>query len=288
VESWLELIEAPPPPSDFGLNDDSTQLELITEFLISTEPHKSTLNKNGLQDDVTLSWDGRLRMPSGVAFKAGEKTKLHVRKQWTLLENRRCLIEGVDYTSAKAALKQLPTPNHASIGPNAKNRIKHLAGLKRELPARLAMTLRGKSSLQIAKATSPNSSFLLDYSILASGGPTTFSNGITYVITNAVSLTGTTILEGGAVIKYGTNSDAKISIESLDCKTAPYIPAILTSINDDTIGETITGSTGNAWTNYCGYAAFESSTPDNCPMENLRFCHLNAVFAIPSERRSVR
>jgi hypothetical protein len=33
VESWLEILEPPAPPSQYGLNNNSTRLELITEFL---------------------------------------------------------------------------------------------------------------------------------------------------------------------------------------------------------------------------------------------------------------
>lgn len=58
---------------------------------------------------------------------------------------------------------------------------------------------------------------------------------------------GTVVLEGGSVIKSSlyTASSPKLWIRgTLDCQTSPYNTAIFTASDDDTVGETISGSTG--------------------------------------------
>jgi hypothetical protein len=281
VESWVELVEDPPAPSSFGLDDGSTRLELVTEFLNPPQPAKSTVVDTGVPDDLTLHWGKRLRMPSGVAFRMGDNNSIHVHKQWMNMDGRQCLIESVDYSLAKIALQKLPAANQASIDLRKRNR--HVAMFKRELPKHRALSSPLTTQLQIAKTVPPNTGFLVDYSIVASGGPFTFMSGQTYFVTNSVSLVGTTVLEGGAIIKYSTNTDAQISISALDCRTAPYAPAIFTSMNDNSVGDVIAGSTGNPWTNYCGAAALYTDAPDDCAFHDVRFCHLNAGFACPDE-----
>lgn len=278
MESWLEIVEAPPSPAEFGLNNGSTQLELITEFLSAPPVIKSTVTKNGVTDDVTLS-AGPFRMPPGIAFKLGDGKTIHVRKQWTMMDGRKCLIENVDFDRAKATLQRLP--RHASV-PSDK-RAKHIASSKRELPAATAATFQSSAKFQIAKASHPMTGFVFDYSILGTGSLTDykFMGGRTYFVTNAVTISGTTVIEGGAVIKYSTNALAKLSIDALDCRTGSYLPAVFTSMMDDSVGETIAGSTSDPSASYCGDVAIESSTPENCPFHDFRFCYLTGCFAIP-------
>ena len=77
-----------------------------------------------------------------------------------------------------------------------------------------------------------------------------FRGDSTYHITNPVNLYGVTVIEGGAVLKYSTNASLFVN-STLDCRTSPYRPAILTCKDDNTVGEIITGSTGNP----LGYSA---------------------------------
>src|SRR5207244_9848441 len=52
-------------------------------------------------------------------------------------------------------------------------------------------------------------------------------------------------IEGGTVIKFTNSPGAELSMGTLVCQTAPYRPAILTSRNDNSVGDPIAGSTGS-------------------------------------------
>jgi len=85
---------------------------------------------------------------------------------------------------------------------------------------------------------------VLDYTTLDGGtNDFTFQGGTTYVISGPVAIGGTTTIEGGTVIKYTTNGVVE-TLGPLSCDTAPYRPAILTSINDNSVGETNMSITG--------------------------------------------
>ena len=79
----------------------------------------------------------------------------------------------------------------------------------------------------------------------------TFENGVTYLIANTITISGTTTIQGGAIIKYA--SGASINADDLVCPTSSGTPAILTSMNDDTVGATIPGS--NHSPTYSDYGA---------------------------------
>lgn len=78
-----------------------------------------------------------------------------------------------------------------------------------------------------------------------------FKSDTTYYVPNAVTLTGTTTFEGGTVIKYAAG--ASLTVSAVNCMGTPYHPVIFTAKDDNSVGTTVPGSTGNP--NYYGYAA---------------------------------
>jgi hypothetical protein len=99
----------------------------------------------------------------------------------------------------------------------------------------------------------------------------TFKGDTTYYISGAVNLSGTNTLEGGAVLKIGTNNLAGINLASgtFSCQTAPYRPAIFTAVDDNSVGDTITNSTGNP-TNYYGGTVLGFSVLGTPNLHDLR------------------
>jgi hypothetical protein len=71
----------------------------------------------------------------------------------------------------------------------------------------------------------------------------TFQSGVTYWITNSIYISGTTVLESNAIIKY--SSGVSLFVDHLDCKGTSNNPTIFTSMNDDSVGVTIPGSSGS-------------------------------------------
>ena len=113
-------------------------------------------------------------------------------------------------------------------------------------------SFRGEG-LQVAQINAEPKGFVLDYEILTGSANFTFKSSVTYLILGNPIFTGTNTIEGGTVIKY-TNAANLIRLTfsgNVDCKTSPYRPATFTSKDDDTVGEIISGSTGNP-TNYYG------------------------------------
>jgi hypothetical protein len=120
-------------------------------------------------------------------------------------------------------------------------------------PQRLAQNT--SKTMLIAKTESPTKGFVLDYQTLNSSiSSYTFQGDTTYYISAAVS-SGTTTFEGGAVIKYTNGASLTISGPTAQSwKSDIYRPVIFTAIDDNSVGETISGSTGTPTNYYATYA----------------------------------
>src|ERR1019366_973408 len=195
---------------------------------------------------------GVMKMMPGRAFLLGSDAHeggALVSKSWVKLDGRQFLVEEVPVESLVNKLAQLPVPQTASTKPNV-NSMLHVASAKRLLPApRLTKTSPSGQFKQVAQAATPTRGLVLDYQTVNSSMTNyTFQGDTTYYISGAVNLYGTNnILEGG-VLKYATANSAWISIgggAALTCQTAPYRPGIFTSKDDNSVGEIISGSTGN-------------------------------------------
>ena len=86
---------------------------------------------------------------------------------------------------------------------------------------------------------------VLDYEQIsgtAPQNPYVFRQDTTYFVSGTFFVQDA-VLEGGTVIKL--NSSGQISISgSVDCQTGPYKMALFSSVNDDSIGDTIPSSSG--------------------------------------------
>lgn len=104
--------------------------------------------------------------------------------------------------------------------------------------------LEGIPYAYLASATYP---VLLDYTTVSGSisSDTTWPAG-TYYVSSSVSVTsGTLTIAAGAVVKFASGTDLSISGGAIDINGSSGNPAYFTSANDDTIGETIAGSTGS-------------------------------------------
>ena len=89
-----------------------------------------------------------------------------------------------------------------------------------------------------------------------------------YYISGSLNLLGTNTFEGGAVIKYSTNgtiqlTPGSIGYPGINWKGTAYRPVIFTAIDDNSVGDPISGSTGNPTGHYYGnpMLALVSLTP---------------------------
>lgn len=260
----LRQPEQLPNPSGFGLASSNIWLQVWTEFRAAPEPKITPHPTDGDQLDF-----GIMKMGSGKAFSLdGASNSIPVFKQWSRVQGRTFLIESVPLNAIAARLQQLPAGSSPSGGSNAApssgsspggDQSKahshspllaygpppHQTFDKVVLPApKLAKA--SSATMRLASSAPAPSGYVLDYNT-ENGSLTnlTFQSDTTYYASDNLYLYGTTTLEGGTVIKNGQPIGAAVYVyDTFVCQTAPYRPAILTCINDDTVGQQISGSSG--------------------------------------------
>jgi hypothetical protein len=243
-EQLIVLRQQPPSPAEWGLNPKTTLLQVITEFLNPPAPQITRRSVGGLTDEH-LDF-GVTQMPRGYAFALGDETNtIPVTKQWLVLDGRQCLIESTPFDLLTPLLKELPPAPRQAFHLSPDSEIRKVAG-RHLLPTR-RLARKEIGSLLLASSVPLTKGVAIDYATASSQTNFTFQADTTYYISSNVTFSGTTVLEGGTVIKFTNSAAAKLSISGsgvLLCKTGPYRMAILTSKDDNTVGETITGSTG--------------------------------------------
>jgi len=276
-EQLIVLRKQLPSPAEWGLDPATTLLQVITEFINPPAPKIIEHNADGVPDQY-LDF-GVTQMPKGYAFALGDEANtIPVTKQWLILDKRHCLVESTPFSRLASLLQNLPSPSgQAALKRGADSLIgKVFQG--RVFPARNTNETKSQS-LQLAGLNSSSPGVAIDYATATSQTNFTFQGDTTYFVSSNVTLSGTTTLEGGAVIKFTNNPNAKLSISaagSLVFKTAPYRPAILTSMDDNTVGESIPGSTGSP-TNFNG-ATYLSGPDTNTTYQYLRFSYAGTAI----------
>jgi hypothetical protein len=282
-EQLIVLRDQPPSPAEWGLNPETTVLQVITEFLDPPAPRITSRYLDGLIDEH-LDF-GITQMPKGYAFALGNETNtIPVTKQWLLLDGRHCLVESTPFKQLAPLLKELPPRAGQAARQKSPNSAIYKVAKDPLLPARKLGT-GTTTSLLLANSTLLAKGVAIDYSTVSSQTNFTFQGNTTYYVSSNITLSGTTTIEGGAVIKFTNNPNAKLSMSGsgvLVCKTGPYRPAVLTSKDDNTVGEVISGSTGSP-TNFNG-GTYLNEPWANTTYEYLRFAYAGiAIHAFAPE-----
>lgn len=128
---------------------------------------------------------------------------------------------------------------------------------------------------------------VLDWSFLNSLNNAVLRGDSVFLITNAVTLGGTNVVfEGNVIFKFQAGSGASLSISSgvnIDWQGEAYRPVTFTAKDDNSIGDTIAGSTGNPSGTYAATALFlnGSGRTNGLLLTNLRVRHAScAVDAV--------
>ena len=285
-EQDVILREQPATPESFGLNSQTTEIEVLTEFIdppqASIVEHQS--NNRDLPDD-DIGW-GAMRIGHGKAFDLGEKpnakSRISVRRQYMNVQGRNILVEGVPLTKIQPSLSNLPLQSSAAT------KLPALAAKTLVLP-KTPMAQAKVQPMKLASASPSNKGFVLDYMELNTDQTNfTFQGDMMYLLDGNVNLTGTTTFEGNTVIKADPYCEINIdSSGSVNCQTGPYRPAIFTSINDDSVGESgaytgdpyYTGTPGLG-----GGGTFLDLSCSNAVLRYVRFSY--AVTAVQVDSQS--
>lgn len=228
----------------------------------------------GNLEDDSLSF-GVMQMARGKAFLLGTNAPAAgVSKQWLVLNGRQFLVEAMPVADITNELSQLPVAQTASIKANPPLNV---VSSRRLLPAQRLATGPGHRSMQVAKAAPPSPGLVLDYLTLNySTNNYTFHGDTTYFISEAVNLSGTSVIEGGSVLKFTNGTGGCLTFNGpVICQTGPYRPAVLTAKDDNSVGETIANSTGNpeAGGNYGGTAITYQYSGAPLSVHDLRLCY---------------
>jgi len=120
---------------------------------------------------------------------------------------------------------------------------------------------------------------VLDYRLV----PVTWTNFVfqgdtTYYLSGPCTLHGRTVLEGGAVLKYGRHASLSLTpgpggiVTVVDCRAEAYRPVVFTAVDDNSVGEILSGSTGNPTGTYASVAlGMGGLGPQR--LQHVRFLH---------------
>ncbi len=278
LEQNIILTGRPPAPAAFNLNKQTVVLQVLSEFVAAPEPQKQqTTDSSGRLVDVVLNF-GDLSIGRGRSFLIGEQSdqSIDVKKYWGHPGGRTILIEEVDYTAIEPLLNTL-TASAAPILKNSPDGVLYAVSAKRLLPP-VKVAKKSTPPMKLAVASWSGKGVLLDYSTASSSTNFTFQGDTTYYVSGTVNLSGTnTFFEGGTVIKYAPTNTAKLNITSpIIWQGGMYRPVVMTARDDDTVGDKITGSTGNPNTNYYANPALYidgATAATNAILQNLRIAY---------------
>jgi len=303
-EQDVILLTAPPSPAEWGLDPSTTSLEVWSEFFDPPQPvvravvlreetdpvRRQTMVEPDLIDE-RLQF-GALTIDHGRAFPLAQgddfgEGSIPTAKRWQTIQGRTFLIEQVEYEALLPHLNQLPQVGldpipAAQPGPRSR--------MARSFPPR-PQGLRGTwRPNQYARISQPRAGVVVDYMILNSSLTNhVFKADTTYYISDTVNLYGTTVLEGGTVIKFkereGSLTLKMRVLGPLSCSTTPWHPAFLTARDDDSVGEVLDVSDGVIDSEY-GYIALQlgDSTHDY-DLHDLRIRHLRHPIALESNNK---
>lgn len=275
LEQDIILRENPPSPAEYGLNPATTVLEVLTEFFNPPAPGKQARIIGGVPDE-DLDF-GDLKMGNGRVFLLGKgATEIPVTKQWGKMDRRTFLIEEIPYQSVERELKALPLRKAALKPPP--NGVRHQVSVKRLLPP-VKEAKQTTAPMKLASGRLSGQGVVLDYTTASSATNYVFKGDTTYFVSGPVHLGGSiTTIEGGAIFKFTNAASVKIEITGgINCQTGPYRPAVFTSMNDNTVGEPIPGSSGNPANDYSN--GLVVNTTSNT-LHDLRFLYASSAVTL--------
>jgi hypothetical protein len=274
LEQDIILQTQPPSPQNYGLNPATTRLQAFTEFLNPPQPTINTFTQpNGTVDEM-LDF-GAMKMGLGRAFLIGSNDKIPVAKHWAEIDGRNILIESFSFAMMQQGLQTLP--QNVSSKP-ASNSNLYAISRKPLLPSQ-PLAKRKVGAMLVAKAFLPSKGFVLDYQMLnGNQSPNyTFKGDTTYYISGYVGLSGTTVFEPGAVIKYAPGT--YIGGSTIQCQGTSYRPVIFTARDDDSMGQILNESTHTPSGYYAAYVF--SITGSTLPtLSNFRILYASCGLSL--------
>ncbi len=274
-EQDVILYENPGSPADYGLNPDTTLLEMYTEFNSPAAPQIATQLLPDETESSTLDF-GPMRIGRGQAYFLNDTLEAaDVSATWANMDGRAFLVESVPYQKVKPMLDKLALANGQAANRPTEGRKGLVASLRpREKTLKVASIKPGQIK--------SNPALAIDY-LIKNSDQTNFTwlGDTTYYISGNVGLYGTnTIFEGGAVLKYTNNVSLTVNTP-LTWQGSAYRPVVLTARDDASVGDSITPT--NALSGYYATVALAldgNAANTNFVLQNLRVANAQTAIAI--------
>ncbi len=296
TEQDVVVRESIPSPESFGLNPESTELQVWTEFDQAPDPRRSASmadrkgpnNTHAMVPDEALDF-GAMRIGTGRSFRHGKEDESLslVTKMWLVSDGRKFLVEAVPVNVVTDAV-DLPVNGSggASIRKAGAGREVVIHSIPRKTPRNGLPKGRIQRATEKMLASYSRPGVVLDYSTLnTSQSNYTFKGDTTYFIAGLVTLTGTnTVFEGGAVLKFTNSVGTKLVVNTpVTWLGSPYRSVVLTARDDWSVGDGITPS--NALSGFYAEVALSldgSSGAGNCSfnLAHLRVAHAKTAVEI--------
>jgi hypothetical protein len=284
TEQDIILDAQPPAPEAFGIDSSNAELVAVTEFLSPPQATVSNLETNaqGLEPDQAVNW-GATSLGRGKAFSlGGQDVPVTVNKQYITINGRYLLFEKVRYRDIQPSLSALP--------PQASN-AHGLPGMASKI-LRLSKGPTAKPShrpIRLALGGVPEKGYVLDYTTLnASFTNLCLEGSQSYFISGNVNLYGpNNTLDGGNVIKYAANTSITVVPGSgLTLLSQPYRPVVFTAKDDNSVGETISGSTGTP-SGYYANPALNLGSMGSATLSEFRMAYANRGVSLSGVNATV-
>ena len=288
IDQDIVLHESPPAPAAYGLNPQTARLQVWTEWINVPKPRQVTRTDDGIEHEAYLDWGNLIMVPGSALFTQGQADASPVDsgpiyKHWRRIAQRDWLIEEVRYTAIANVLQALP--QHAAAGRPGRGMYESIAAVEGLSPE----AGPGKP-VQVAENYVRGPSLILDYITVASANNFTFNCDTTYLISSNVTLGGTnTVFEGGTILKYTTNSSLTVN-SPVTWLGSEYRPVVMTAKDDNTMGDGISGSTGNPWGSYYANPALAytgNTNNTNLMIDHWRVLNAKTALSLASQSNNV-
>lgn len=285
-EQDVVLATRPPGPDQYGLNPETSTLQVLTEFLNAPQPRKekgALMSLRGeLVSDESLHFSAMM-IGRGKAFAHDRQSdEIPVAKEWFRQDGRDFLIEEVLLPDVQGELQRLPELENAAMKRKSGS-ARRTASVRRELPSRRLASAE-KSEMKLAMSSAPLAGLVLDYITINNtltnytfaGDQCYYVSGPTYLYTSGGA---STIVEGSTSVKYASGVGAKLVFyDPVEFRTDFYSPAIFTAKDDRTVGQSYDFGNGNPSGNYAE-TALVFNYPGTVALKHVRISYAQTAVS---------
>jgi hypothetical protein len=279
----IVLHDCPPSPADYGLNPQTTRLQVFTEWFNPPSPRQITAEDDGITHDAFLDFGNMYMGPGAALFTQGQADPVPVEsgaiyKHWGKVSGRDMLVEEIRYPMIANLLQTLPL--HVSAGKAGHGSVYESIAAIPPLRSKTGDAEPG-TPVQVAKNVPRQPGLVLDYTLLGSITNFTFQCDTVYLLSNNVTMSGSnTIFEGGTVLKYASNATLTVN-SPVTWLAGSYRPVVLTGQKDTFVGSTC-GGNGQGTNYYANTALYynASMAGTNLVLQHLRVMNARTGVAI--------